>query len=316
VAELKSGSSGDLGTPGSVYLIDASPYIFRAHHSLPSSIRTPEGAPAAASRGFATFLLGLIETEAPAYLGVAFDRQLNSSFRNETYPDYKAHRDPAPPEIEAQIDTCFEIAGALGAATYIDERYEADDLIATIARQIAEKPNPVVIVTSDKDLAQLVDARISLLDAAKGVRYTPAEVEEKFGVRPEQVVDLLALAGDAVDNIPGVKGIGAKGAAALLAHFGTLDRLYTGLEEVASLPLRGAKSLQEKLAAGRDSAFLSRTLATVYAKVPGVRGGLKDLAFRGADPARIDPLFARLGFGSLRGRIRRPSETEPPENPL
>src|SRR6185436_12566825 len=140
----------EAGSPGSVYLIDASPYIFRAHYSLPSSIRTPEGEPAAASRGFATFLLGLIDAEKPAYLGVTFDRQLNSSFRNETYPAYKAQRDLPPPEIEAQIDTCVEIAGALGAATYIDERYESDDLIATICRQTAREPNPVVVVTSDK----------------------------------------------------------------------------------------------------------------------------------------------------------------------
>lgn len=295
--------------PGAVYLIDASPYIFRAHFSLPSSIRTPDGAPAAAARGFTTFLLGLLETAAPAYLGVAFDRQLNSSFRNEIYPAYKAQRDLPPQELEAQIDTCLEIAGALGAATYIDDRYEADDLIATACRQTApegkSQGNPVVVVTSDKDLAQLVDGRITLLDFAKGVRYTPTEVEEKFGVRPEQIVDLLALAGDSVDNIPGVRGIGAKGAAALLNHFGTLDALYDRMEEVPTLAIRGAKSLRDKLEAGRDSAFLSRELATVHSEVPNMHAGLADLAYRGARAERVDPLFERLGFASLRGRIGR-----------
>lgn len=296
------------GAAGAVYLVDASPYIFRAHFSLPSSIRTPDGKPAAASRGFATFLLGLIEAEAPAYLGVAFDRNLTGSFRNELYPAYKAQRDAPPPELEAQIDTCFEIAEALGASSFIDDRYEADDLIATACRQTEGEgkagDNPVVVVTSDKDLAQLVDGRITLLDFAKGVRYTPAEVLEKFGVRPDQVVDLLALAGDAVDNIPGVRGIGAKGAAALLGHFGTLEVLYERLEEVPTLPIRGAKSLRDKLEAGRDSAFLSRELATVHPEVPNMRAGLAELAFRGAQPEWIDPLFESLGFASLRARVR------------
>jgi 5'-3' exonuclease len=296
-------------TEGTVYLVDASPYIFRAHFSLPSSIRTPDGAPIAATHGFTSFLLGLIEgspeSEPATYLGVAFDRHLNSSFRNETYPAYKAQRDLPPPEIEAQIDTCFEVTEALGAAVYIDERYEADDLIATISRQIEKEKREVVVVTSDKDLAQLVDERTTLLDLAKGMRYTPAEVEVKFGVRPEQIVDYLALAGDAVDNIPGVRGIGAKSAAALLQHFGTLASLYERLEEVATLPLRGAKSLRDKLEQGRESAFLSRTLSEVSREVPGVKVKLADLALQPPRWPKLEPLFARLGFRSHLERARK-----------
>jgi 5'-3' exonuclease len=288
-----------------VYLIDASPYIFRAHFSLPSSIRTPEGAPAAAAHGFTSFLLGLLESERPAFLGVAFDRSLNTSFRNEIYPAYKAQRDLPPPELEAQLDACVEIAHALGAATFIDDRYEADDLIATLCRRIEAKGERVVVVTSDKDLAQLVDERTTLFDLAKGVRYGPAEVEEKFGVRPDQIVDLLALAGDAVDNIPGVKGIGAKSAAALLAHFGTLAALYERLEEVPTLPLRGAKSLRDKLEQGKDSAFLSRSLSVAHAEVPGVEARLKDLALAPPRWDEVEPLFTRLGFRTHLERVRK-----------
>ncbi|HSG41034.1 MAG TPA: 5'-3' exonuclease H3TH domain-containing protein, partial [Thermoanaerobaculia bacterium] len=160
-----------------------------------------------------------------------------------------------------------------------------------------------VIVTSDKDLAQLVDERTVLLDFAKETRLDPAAVFEKFGVRPDQITDFLGLAGDTVDNIPGIKGIGGKSAADLLARFGHLEDLYGRLDELPGLPIRGAKSLHAKLAAGREIAFLSKRLATVAREVPGVRGALKDLEFRGADPGRVEELFSRLGFNRIRERV-------------
>jgi 5'-3' exonuclease len=289
-------------TPATVHLVDASPYIFRAHFSLPSSIKTPEGSPAAASYGFTSFLLKLVADEKPTHLAVAFDRNLSSSFRNEVYPAYKTQRVPIPPEIEAQIDTCVEIASALGMATFIDDRYEADDLIGTICRRLEKGGHSAVIVTSDKDLAQLVSERVTLFDFAKGLRLGPAEVREKFGVRPDQITDFLGLAGDTVDNIPGVKGIGAKSAADLLAHFGSLEKLYERLDELPLSSIRGAKSLHAKLTAQRDLALLSKSLATVAFDVPGVHAALRDLEYRGADPARVEPLFDRLGFKKIRER--------------
>ena len=287
-----------------VLLVDASPYIFRAHFSLPSSIKTPGGSPAAAAYGFTSFLLKLTADEKPTHLGVAFDRSLNTSFRNEIYPAYKEQRDLPPPELEAQLDACEEIAAALGAATFIDDRYEADDLIGTLCARLEEKGHGAVVVTSDKDLAQLVSERVSLFDFSKGIRYTPKDVFEKFGVRPDQMTDFLGLAGDTVDNIPGIKGIGAKSAAELLARFGHLEELYERLDELPRMSsLRGAKSLHAKLAAGREIAFLSRQLATVERGVPGVRGTLESLEFRGADPARVEELFKRLGFNKIRERV-------------
>jgi len=287
-----------------VYLVDASPYIFRAHHSLPSSIRTPAGEPAAASYGFTSFLVKLIADEKPTHLAVTFDRSLNSSFRNELYPAYKQQRDLPPPELEAQLDACVEIAAALGAATFIDDRYEADDLIGALCTRLEKEEHRAVIVTSDKDLAQLVDERISLLDFAKGIRLTAGTVFEKFGVRPDQITDYLGLAGDSVDNIPGVKGIGGKSAAELLARFDHLEDLYARLDELPGLSsLRGARSLHAKLVASRDLAFLSKRLATVAREVPGVDVTLEDLEFRGADPARVEELFQRLGFNKIRDRV-------------
>jgi 5'-3' exonuclease len=286
-----------------VHLVDASPYIFRAHFSLPGSIKTPDGLPAAAAYGFTSFLLKLIADEKPTHLGVAFDRHLNSSFRNDLFPAYKAQRVKPPAEIEAQIDTCREIASALGAATFIDDRYEADDLIGTLAAKLETAGHGAVIVTSDKDLAQLVTDRTRLFDFGKGLRYTAETVREKFGVRPDQMTDFLGLAGDAVDNIPGVKGIGAGSAAELLAHFESLEDLYARLDELPRRPVRGAKSLHAKLAAARETALLSKRLATVERDVPGLEGSPASLEFHGADPARIDELFLRLGFNKIRERV-------------
>lgn len=225
-----------------VHLVDASPYIFRAHFSLPSSIKTPDGSPAAASYGFTSFLLKLIADEKPTHLAVAFDRSLNSSFRNEIYPAYKEQRVLPPPELEAQLDACEEIAAAVGAATFIDDRYEADDLIGALCRDLEEAGHGAVIVTSDKDLAQLVTERTVLFDFAKETRLDRQGVFEKFGVRPDQITDFLGLAGDTVDNIPGIKGIGGKSAAELLARFRHLEELYARLDEIPWLPVRGAKS--------------------------------------------------------------------------
>lgn len=287
-----------------VHLVDASPYVFRAYFALPDSITDVEGRPAQAVYGFGNFLLQLLRQEEPTHLGVAFDGSLTTSFRNELYPPYKAQRALPPAELEAQLDACRELAEALGATTWIDDRYEADDLIATACRQLGGRGHGAVVVSGDKDLAQLVSEDVALLDFAKERRYGPADVLERFGVRPDQIPDLIGLAGDAVDNIPGVKGIGTKSAVLLLAAFGHLEELYARLDEVEALGIRGAAGLRRKLEAGRDAALLSKRLGEVAADAP-VDVRLNGLRWRGADAARVDALFARLGFGTLRTRIPR-----------
>jgi len=294
--------------PATVHFVDASPYIFRAHFSLPSSIKSPDGARVGAVYGFASFLLKLVADEKPTHLAIAFDRDLKGSFRNDEYPAYKAQRDDPPPELVAQIDPCLEMARALGAASFIDDRYEADDLIGTLCARLLPQGHRGVIVTSDKDLAQLVSDRVTLFDFAKGERYDVAAVKAKFGVRPDQITDLLALAGDAVDNIPGVSGIGRKTAAEILAVFDHVEEVYDRIEELRMSKLRGAKTLYAKLAASREIAFLSKRLATVAVDAPIPSGvGLDDLAYKGADPARAEALFDRLGFKTIRERIPAPS---------
>jgi DNA polymerase-1 len=292
-----------------VHLVDASPYIFRAYYSLPSSIRDPNGAKVGAVYGFASFLLKLIADEKVTHLGVTFDRNLNGSFRNRFYPAYKEQRQPPPADLVAQIDPCVEVASALGAATFIDDEYEADDLIAALTARLVPEGHRVVIVTSDKDLAQLVSDQVTLYDFGKGERYDAGAVREKFGVRPDQIVDLLALAGDPVDNIPGVAGIGRKSAADLLSVFEHVEDLYEKLDEVRVAKIRGAKSLYFRLAESQDKALLSKVLATVAADAPLAEGAgdLDSLAYRGADPERVDEIFARMGFKGIRDRVPKRS---------
>jgi 5'-3' exonuclease len=282
-----------------IHLIDASPYVFRAYFSLPASMVDSEGRPSNAVHGYAGFLLRYLETEHPTHVAVAFDESLTSSFRNELYREYKAQRELPPADLEAQFDDCRALTEAMGMATFADERYEADDFIATLAHRFGGGGNRFVVVSPDKDLAQLVSESVTLHDFAKELRYGPEEIRAKFGVMPSQIADLLGLMGDAVDNIPGVKGIGPKTAVALLEAFGSLDSLLAGLDRVPALQIRGAKGVAEKLAASRAIAMLSRQLATVSTEAPA-EVGLDALALRGPDPEKLGPLLARLGLGAVR----------------
>lgn len=244
-----------------IHLIDASPYLFRAFFSLPKTMVDSAGRPNNAVYGFTKFLERYIADAKPTHIAVAYDRHFNGSFRNDYYPAYKAHRDASPPELDAQVDPSLAATEALGVATFIDERYEADDLIATILDRTHSSGSDYVIVSSDKDLAQLVSGRVTLVDPARGLRFDAAAVKEKFGVTPEQIVDFLALAGDAVDNIPGVRGIGPKTAAELLRTYGTLEGIYANLPAIKP-------TLAAKLEKDAENAGMSKRLATVSVEAP------------------------------------------------
>lgn len=289
-----------------VLLVDASPYIFRAYFALPGTLVDRAGRPSNAVYGFGSFLLRLLADEAPTHMAVAFDRSLTSSFRNELYPAYKQQRATPPAELEAQLDDCQALAGALGAAVLADERYEADDLIATLCHRLEVA---ATVVTSDKDLAQLVDERIDWLDPERGVRYRPADVRRRFGVEPARIPDLLGLAGDPVDNIPGVRGIGTRTALALLAIFGSLEELCARSSEVAALEMRGAGRWSRLLGEQADTALLSKRLATVARDAP-VAADLEALRLRGPRRDQLDALFQRLGFDALRDRCTGPTSVD------
>jgi DNA polymerase I len=277
-----------------LYLVDASVYIFRAWFSIPDTMRGPDGKPVNALYGYARFLGELMQRATPAEIVVAFDESLTTSFRNEIYPLYKANRELPPAELEHQLKRCRLVTEALGITCLASPVWEADDLIGTLAARAQADGKPVTVVTSDKDLAQLITANDRLWDYANDRVLDRDGVFESFGVWPEQVADLLALAGDAVDNIPGVRGIGRKTASALLAHFGDLDTLYARVDEVEFLRIRGAKSVATKLKGGRLEAELARRLTVI---VRDADLGEVDLSWRGIDREALAALCTEAGFG-------------------
>lgn len=283
-------------------LVDASVYIFRAFHSLPETLTDAAGAPANVVYGYTTFLCQLLAETRPPHVAVAFDESLTTSFRNDILPGYKANREQPPAVLVAQIGACRRLTGALGVATLSSPVYEADDLIGTLAAQAAE---PVTLVTSDKDLAQLLTRDGDVLwDYARDTRYDAPAIRQRFGIGPAQIPDYLALVGDPVDNIPGVPGIGAKTAAALLAHYADLDMLYARLDTLPDTSLRGAARLAERLAAHREQAFMSRELATIVTDID-LSAAERDTRRRPAEAAAVDALCDELGLGSnLRARLR------------
>lgn len=251
-----------------VYLIDASVYIFRAWYSIPDRMCNPAGEPVNAVYGFARFLADLLRREPNAAVAVAYDESLSSSYRNEIYPAYKANRPPAPVELKRQFAWCQTLCTALNLPWLAHPRFEADDIIGCWAAQAREQGRAAVIVSRDKDLAQLLQDGDWLWDFAADQRLDAVGVEAKMGVRPDQVADFLALTGDAVDNIPGIPGVGPKAAAGLLAAFGSLDEIYRQLDAVPTLSLRGARSLAAKLAEHEALVRLSRRLTIIPTDLP------------------------------------------------
>ena len=280
------------------YLIDASPYIFRSFFSLPSSMTDAAGNQANAVYGFARFLLKLLREERPAAVAVCFDGSLTTSFRNRLYEPYKQGRELPPAALERQLDDCRQAAISLGLACAVDREYEADDLIASLCREVSDRGGSVTVVSSDKDLAQLVTDEVEWLDAAKGLRLDTGAVIERLGVPPRQIVDLLALAGDTVDNIPGARGVGPKTAVRLLALYRDIDDLYHRLDELPSSGLRGAAGLARRLAEQEETVRLSRRLATLAHDAPtGV--DLDALSLRHLDTAGFGAFCSARGFEQL-----------------
>jgi 5'-3' exonuclease len=281
-----------------VHLIDGSLYVFRAWHSMPDEFHDVDGHPVNAVHGFTRFLCELLERVKPEHVAVAFDASLTTSFRNAIYPSYKANRELPPPDLERQFVLCREVTLALGVPVLIDHTFEADDLIGSALWTLRAHGLRSVIVSADKDFGQLLGEFDEQWDYARNMRWGPSGVHERMGVHPHQVADYLALCGDAVDNIPGVPGVGAKTAAALLAHFGSLDALLDRVEEVPFLRLRGAASCAAKLREHAEAARLYRRLTRIAldAPVPPEADALRRL--RGEMEA-MDALCERLRFGPL-----------------
>jgi len=275
-----------------VFLVDGMSTIFRAYYAI-RGLATSRGFPTNAIYGFTTMLRKLILEEKPEYLAVVFDTG-EPTFRHKLFPSYKANRAEMPDDLALQIPYIHKVCEALGVPTLAIPGYEADDVIGTLARRAAHEGMDVVIVSNDKDLCQLVSAHVRLLKADRHayVYYDEKGVEEWLGVRPDQVVDLLALWGDSTDNIPGAPGIGEKGAVQILRQFGTLEQALANWEKVEK------KSYRESLRDHRDLILISRELVTIRTDLP-VEIELEQLRYRGPDPHRAYELFAELEFASL-----------------
>ena len=287
--------------PPTLYLIDGHALAYRMYFALTAGgsgsarWQTSKGEPTAGTYGFARELVRILEQEKPEYIAVAFDT--GKTFRDKLYPAYKATREKMPDDLRLQIERIRRLVDVFNIPRLEMEGYEADDVLGTIARQAAAQGLGVKIITGDRDLLQLVDERVAVYVAGDDKTFiTPADVQaSKFGVRPEQVVDYKAIVGDASDNIPGVPGVGEKTALGLLTKFKTLDEIYAHLDEVEN-------RWRTKLEQGRDSATLSRDLATIRTNLP-IRLDLERARTHDFDAAIVTAFLTELEFRTLVAKI-------------
>jgi DNA polymerase-1 len=307
--DLSPPASGPSPERVRLYLVDGSGFIFRAFHALPPLTRKSDGLPVGAVQGFCNMLWKLLvdmkaSPDAPTHLAVIFDHS-ESTFRNKLYEGYKAHRPPPPPDLVPQFPLVREATRAFGVPSLELPGYEADDLIAAYACHVRDQGGEVVIVSSDKDLMQLVGDRVSMLDTMKNLRIGPAEVMEKFGVPPDKVVDVQALCGDAVDNVPGAPGIGIKTASALITEYGDLDRLLARAGEIKQEKRRAT------LIDFADQIRLSRQLVTLDCETP-MPSPLEDLGVRPPDPPVLAAFLEAMEFRTLARRVGEAGGTGAP----
>jgi DNA polymerase I len=288
------------GDKGRVYLVDGSGYIFRAYYALPPLTRKSDGTPVGAVSGFCNMLNKLVDDitaeEDSGHMAVIFDTA-RKTFRSDFYPEYKAHRPPAPDDLIPQFPLFREATKAFNVATWEMDGFEADDLIATYARMAREEGYEVVIVSSDKDLMQMVGEGITMLDPMKQRRIGPDEVLEKFGVGPDRVIDVQALAGDSADNVPGVPGIGLKTAALLINEYGDLDGVLERAGEIKQNKRR------ENLIEFAEQARISRDLVTLKQDVP-VENGIDAMVLKAPDPVELFTFLAFNEFNKLAQRLK------------
>jgi len=277
-----------LETQKRLILVDGSSFLFRAYHALPS-LTNAKGQPTNAIYGVANMLRKLVTDYHSDYLTVVFDAP-GKTFRNELYPDYKAHRPPMPDDLRVQIEPLHNLIRAMGLPLIMEAGIEADDVMGVLAKQAEQQGYDVIIATGDKDMAQLVNEHIMLENTMSGTRLDVHSVKEKFGVRPDQIIDYLALMGDAVDNIPGVPKVGPKTAAKWLEQYGTLENLIAHADEITG-------KIGEKLRASLAQLPLSKQLTTIQCSLE-LPYGIDDLKQRPADMDTLKLLLTELGFSS------------------
>ncbi|EKF72984.1 DNA polymerase I [Alcanivorax hongdengensis A-11-3] len=276
-----------------IILVDGSSYLYRAFHALPP-LTTSSGQPTGAVRGVAAMLRKLMKDYDPEYMAVVFDAK-GKTFRDELFEEYKSNRPPMPDDLRAQVQPLHDLIRAMGLPLIIEEGVEADDVIGTFARIFGEQGKPVLISTGDKDMAQLVTDKVTLINTMNDALYDIEGVKKKFGVGPELIIDFLALMGDKVDNIPGVPGVGEKTALGLIQGLGSLETIYQNLDKVAELSFRGAKTLGKKLEAHKEQAFLSYKLATIKLDCE-LSEDQDDLKLQTPDAEKLAEYYRQLEF--------------------
>ena len=277
----------------SLYLIDGSSYVFRAYYAVNREFTSPDGFPTNAVFGFSNILRKFLNDFEPEYLGVVFDSK-TPTFRKEIYPEYKANRGAPPEDLSVQIEKVIELTAAMGIRVVQKDGFEADDLMATVAKAEENRGGKVVLVTGDKDFCQIISDKTVMLDTAKGVQTGPKQVEEKHGVTPAMFVDFLALTGDSSDNIPGVEGVGGKTAAKLLQKYGSLEGLYENSSELTG-------KQRERVERDREKAFLSRELARLKTDVE-TETAREAFKRKQPDDGKLGALYEQLGFGGAAAR--------------
>ena len=282
-----------MNTDTPLILVDGSSYLYRAFHALPP-LTNSKGKPTGAVKGVINMIRRLQKDYPESTVVVVFDAK-GKTFRDEIYTAYKANRPPMPDDLRVQIEPIHLIIRAMGLPMLIIDGVEADDVIGTLAVQATAAQQPVIISTGDKDIAQLVNEHITLINTMNNVTLDRAGVIEKFGIPPELIIDYLALLGDKSDNIPGVPGVGEKTALGLLQGIGGLDVIYDRLDDVAGLEFRGAKSMSTKLAENKELAYLSYTLATIKTDVE-MSVHLSELRNGEPDQSELLALFKDLEF--------------------
>jgi len=279
-----------------VYLIDASAYIYRAYHAI-APLTNKSGLPTHAVYGFTNILLRVLREKAPKFIGIAFDVR-DPNFRHEMYQAYKANRPSMPDDLACQIPYIKEIVAAHNFACLERQGYEADDLLASAAKKLAAQGHPVIVVSGDKDLLQLVSETITVWDPMRDVFMNPAAVQKKYNIPPQQLLDFFALMGDSSDNVPGVAGIGPKTAEKLINEYGSLEGLYQNIETLSQAKLK------EKLLASRENAFLSRRLIAL--KEDLATPELQEYAIPEPNEEKLQELYSFLDFSRL---LKAPTST-------
>jgi DNA polymerase I len=291
-----------------VYLVDGSGYIFRAFFALPQ-LNNSRGLPTNATYGFIRMLLKLLKDARPTHIAVVFD-SARKTFRDDLFQSYKANRVEAPSDLVVQIPYIHRAVDAFRIKSIVIDGYEADDVIGTLAVRAAREKFNVVIVTGDKDFMQLVSTNITLWDTMRDRQTGLREVRERFGVEPRGLVDIMALMGDAIDNVKGIPGVGEKTASGLIRHYGSVEALFAGLDRIEETKLRAAKKLAVLILEHRGDVELARKLVRIETDVP-LEVAPEDLVWPGIDDQTVEELLRELEFNTLLAELRPSAKSLP-----